>query len=287
MTPKIIFAGPVQNSAKHLPAVFQNIENMSHLASETAYVFVENDSTDSTKIDIQNFGLNKPNFTFISLDGLNQIPVRTLRLEMVRNAYLEFIKSDPKLRGFDFLVVLDMDEGNTHQVPILAFSDALAFLSELDSRAAVFANQQGSYFDMWALRSKDLCPCDAWQEVFDYAHENRVSDEQAFAQTFAKRVLSIETNKPPIKVDSAFGGLGIYKLKFVLENLNPYLGSKIKILKNDQGGMNVLRTQICEHVHFHEGLISQKGDLFIFPSLVNGVLAEIPFNPSFYRSLIF
>ena len=190
--PKIIFAGAVQNGSKYLPAVLKNLENISKLASEAAYIFIENDSTDTTKLDLQAWGSTKLNFSLISLDGLNQIPVRTLRLEIVRNTYLELIKTDSKLRDFDFLVILDMDEVNAYQIDISNFSDAFNFLNGLTSRAAVFANQEGYYYDLWALRSNELCPVDVWQEVLDYAHFHKVSDEEAFSKTFDKRILSLE-----------------------------------------------------------------------------------------------
>jgi hypothetical protein len=287
LSPRIIFAGAVQNGSKHLPSVMKNLENISKMASEVGYIFIENDSTDTTKADLKAWGSNKSNFNLVSLDGLNQIPVRTVRLEIVRNTYLELIKTDSKLRNFDFLVVLDMDEVNYYQIDSNIFSDALIFLNDSASRAAVFANQQGGYYDLWALRSNALCPVDVWQEVLDYVHVHKVSDEEAFSKTFAKRVLSLENYKDPIEVNSAFGGLGIYKMQFILGNVNPYLGSKIKLLRNDDGQLQVLRTQICEHVHFHDGIRSQLGSLYIFPSLINGILPKVSFNPSFFRSLLF
>jgi translation elongation factor P/translation initiation factor 5A len=67
---------------------------------------------------------------------------------MIRNTYLEFIKTDSRLSSFDFLVVLDMDEVNSYQIDSNNFSDALNFLSDSASRAAVFANQRGGYYDL-------------------------------------------------------------------------------------------------------------------------------------------
>jgi len=287
MQPKIIFAGAVQNCSKYLPAVFRNIENISKYASETAYIFIENDSVDSTKIDIQNFGLNKVNFNLINLDGLNQLGIRTLRLEMIRNTYIEIIKENKILRTFDFLVVMDMDEWGTYEVSINSLSKAIDFLRSEDSRAAVFANQIGGYYDLWALRNKKLCPGDVWEEVLDYSQKNAVSDEEAFSQTYAKRIITIQPDDDPIEVDSAFGGLGIYKLQFILNNENPYLGSKIKITTDQTNKLQISRIQICEHVHFHMGLRKQSASLYIFPSLINVSVTKMHFNPSYFRSLLF
>ena len=180
-----------------------------------------------------------------------------------------------------------MDEVNSYQMNCNNFSEALVFLNCSSTRAAVFANQLEGYYDLWALRSNELCPNDVWQEVLDYAHTHKISDEEAFTQTFAKRVLNFENYKDPIEVRSAFGGLGIYKMQFILGNVNPYLGSKIKVLRNDDGQLQILRTQICEHVHFHDGIRSQLGTLYILPTLINGVVSQVSYNPSFFRTLIF
>ena len=89
----------------------------------------------------------------------------------------------------------------------------------------------------------------------------------------------------PIEVNSAFGGLGIYKLNFILNNPNPYLGSKVKILEISPQ-INFCKVQICEHVHFHQGIRALGGKLVILPELINGI-NKATVNPSFFRSLNF
>jgi hypothetical protein len=116
---------------------------------------------------------------------------------------------------------------------------------------------------------------------------HNVSDEEAFSKTFAKRIVTFDSLCEPIEVRSAFGGLGIYKMQFIRNNLNPYLGSKIKILENESSTLQIVRSQICEHVHFHDGIRNQQGSLFIFPSLINAVLPKALFNPGFFRTLLF
>lgn len=287
MTPKIVFAGVVQNASHFLPAILNNIERISSLASEAGYVFVENDSTDGTKLDLQNWGLTKENFQLISLDGLNQITARTVRLELLRNTYIEFIRQSPKLSKFEYLVIMDMDDIGVYPIDEAVFSEALNFLESAPIRAAVFANQLGTYYDMWALRSNELCPNDIWEEVLDYAHEYKVTDEEAFAETFAKKILTINPKNKHISVDSAFGGFGIYKMKFINANQNPYIGSKVKILRDESGQPVVLRTQICEHVHFHLGIRACGGEMYIFPSLINGKNFGVTFPPSAFRLMLF
>ena len=152
MSSKIIFAGAVQNAGNYLSAVFRNIEILTKLFSEVAYIFVENDSVDNTKNMLKEWGSGKSKFHFISLDGLKAIPVRTVRLEMIRNAYIETIRHYAELRDFDYLVVLDMDDVGMYLIDIQDLSSAISFLDAAPTRAAVFANQKGTYYDMWALR---------------------------------------------------------------------------------------------------------------------------------------
>jgi len=129
MPSKIIFAGAVQNAERYLSAVFQNIENLSKLFYEVGYVFIENDSADNTKQIMKNLGSNKSNFHLISLDDLKEIPIRTVRLEIIRNAYIETIRHHAELRDFDYLAVLDMDDAGMHLIDVQEASSAIDFLT--------------------------------------------------------------------------------------------------------------------------------------------------------------
>jgi hypothetical protein len=287
MLPKIIFAGAVQNAAIYLSSVLDNIEKISKVASEVAYVFVENDSTDNTKKILSDWGSKRSDFYLINLDGLNTIPIRTIRLEKARNAYIETIKYYENLKKFDLLIILDMDDKAVHPIDPQEIFNAIYFLEDFHERAAIFANQSGTYDDMWALRHPVQCPVDPWEEVLDYVVKNKCSDELAFEQTFGKRIFSINDSAEPIKIDSAFGGLGIYKMKYILKNQNSYLGSKTKIIPLDDGGLAYAQLQICEHVNFHAGIKNQGGEMFIYPRLINGANPGLIFPPSTFRQFIF
>ncbi len=287
LAPKIIFALAVQNCANYLIAVLQNIENLSKYFSEVGYIFVENDSIDNTKEILKSWGADKNNFNLINLDGLKAISARTIRLEIVRNSYLEAIRYDSKLKDFDYLAVLDADDIGVYPIDGGEVLNAIEFLNSSSIRAAAFANQRGTYYDMWALRLRPQCPGDIWEEVLNYVVKNRCSDELAFSEVFKKRIFSIEESSEPIKVDSAFGGLGVYKMKYILNNPNPYLGSKIKIVPGDDGASYYARWQVCEHVHFNAGIKNQGGEMFIYPRLINGVNFGLSFPPSAFRGMLF
>jgi hypothetical protein len=286
---RAIFAGCARNCAAHLPAVLRNIETMSRLFEDSAFVFVENDSTDATKSLLAQWGAARRNFHLINLDGLESvIPQRTLRLEMARNAVVAFVRGAEELAAFDTLIVTDLDAVNARPCDIGQISKALALLHSDESHAGVFGNNLGPYNDMWALRHPELCPGDSWEEVFDYSFQHQVSDREAFEATMGKRAVSFRPDDAPIEVDSAFNGFGIYRLSFVRANRNPYLGSKLKILRRD-GQVGVMRLQTCEHVHFHLGLRAQGGKLFLLPSLTlfETVPGKIPPPVSIWRTLIF
>jgi hypothetical protein len=286
---KIIFAGTAQNCGIFLPQVLKNIDRISTLSSKVAYVFVENDSIDLTKKILSNYGKDKKNFTLITLDGLNQKePIRTLRIAAARNAYLEFIKKSEELYKFDYLIVLDLDNENIDEFKLDTFAQAFRFLEKFDDVAGVFANQIGTYYDMWALRHHKFCPLDIWEEVYDYSALHKVSDDVAFNNTFLRRIMSINTNEQPIEVESAFGGLGIYKLNYVYKNNNNYLGSKIKLVINSSGLPVYKKWQVCEHVNFNAGIRNLNKKLYIFPNLINKIISsKIAFYHSAFRQMLF
>jgi len=288
MKPKIIIAGLAQNCSQYLSSVLENIEKFNSIASQVEYIFVENDSEDNTKEIISDWLDSDKSHELINLDGLKHLPIRTLRLESARNTYIELIKYKKDFFvEYDYLVILDMDDVNTSPLNLEELIKVFNFLNSSMDIGAVFANQLGTYYDMWALRHPTICPNDVWEEVFDWSVRYQASDEKAYANTLHKRKISIDPTSGPIEVDSAFGGLGIYKMSYVLNNPNPYLGSKVKVLIDEEGTLKFHRWQVCEHVHFNRGIKNQGGRLFIFPSLINNINQGITFPSSTFRYLLF
>jgi len=284
---KIIFAGVARDCAVYLPSVLKGVEKLSSHFSDSAFIFVENDSRDLSKAVLQAWGSSKQNFHLINLDGLAGVLQRGLRLEIARNTYLEFVREHISLSQYDYLVVLDMDDVNESGVSLEKFKEALDFLAGNEQHAAVFSNQVGTYYDMWTLRHKDLCPEDIFEEVLDYVHKHKVSDEEAYNNTLAKRIFSLNQTGDFLEVDSAFGGFGVYKLSYALRNKNPYLGSKVKILSAENSEANIFRWEVCEHVHFNVGIRNLRGRLFIKSDLINSTNPGVIFPPSGFRQFIF
>src|SRR5215469_6714691 len=185
------FVGCAKDCAKHLQGVCENVERLAGLFDKSAFVFIENDSTDNTKEVLRTWVDKHPTAQLISRDGLQaSCPVRTMRLAELRNTYLRHMRH--QMRGFDYLIVLDCDEVNENPINSASFERALEFLAQNSRRAGVFANQLGTYYDMWALRHPRLCPGDVWEEILDYVTRFGGSDAAAYRQTLKKRAFSLD-----------------------------------------------------------------------------------------------
>jgi glycosyltransferase involved in cell wall biosynthesis len=283
---KAVFVGCAKDCANFLPRVLRNVESIAQLYSEVAFIFIENDSRDRTKDILQRWCHYVRNARLISLDGLSQShPIRTVRLAHVRNQYLHHIRTS--FSDYDHLFTLDCDEVNINPLDLTQVRKAITFLDSDPSHAGVFANQQGLYYDLWALRHPLKCPGDAWEEVLDDVEKRNVSDQDAFKTTFAKRLFSLAADAGPLEVDSAFGGLAIYKVSSVLRNKRNFIGHKIKRIDTPNGSTKI-GWQTCEHVSFNAGFREQGDKLFVLPYLTNSITPDdMIFPPSVFRTMIF
>ena len=283
---RVVFAGCARDVSAHLDGVFANILALAARCEDAALVCAINDCNDDTPDRLKQWSAHLDKVRLLCVDGLaSNTQARTVRLATARNALVSCIRGWPLVAGFDTLVMLDMDEVNASPWPEVALDRALTGLHAQTDTVGIFANQRRHHYDLWALREPNICPGDVWVEAFDHAIQTGLSDEQVFQATVAKRMFCLSEDAPPMEVDSAFGGLGLYKLRAVLANLAPYAGETCKVW-GDQGD-RISRWQCCEHVSFHTGLRAQGGRLFIWPDLINGEGDAHPPVPSAFRSLAF
>src|SRR5579863_62971 len=280
-----VFVGLARDCAADLPFVLDNVHLMAGFFSEAAFVLAENDSRDTTAEMLEVFARHRPDCHILNFDGLPQsLPERTRRFAYLRNRCLAFIRADKRLRAYDYLVVLDMDDVNRMPLDPDAVTKALQFLEARDDTAGVFPNCRGLYYDMWTLREPKLCPGDVWEEQLDYVIAHQTDDMTAYKKTFAPRLFTLAETAPPLAVNSAFGGLAIYKMRYALKA--EYRGFKSKEAIR-AGVTHRFRFQVCEHVAFNEDITRQGGKLYILPFLVNRNTEGIEFSATAYRSLIF
>jgi FkbM family methyltransferase len=244
-----------RSCGRDLPAVLKNIEAISSLYERPAYVFVENDSTDDTKAQLQAWLKGRPDADLIELDGLaERLPRRTERLAVCRNAYLEHIRQ----AGYadrDHLVIFDADEVNAGPIRIEEYARARDWLASHDETAAIFSNADPFYYDLLALRHPTWCPMDFQAEVQQRDKTRFTKDEARQAYCYDRQV-PVAPDQDPIEVQSAFGGFAIYRLAPALEA--------------EYVGINAAGQDVCEHVPFNANVARQShGRLFILPWLRN------------------
>ncbi len=282
---KVVFGGCARDCAKYLPKTLENIKFYSSLFKESYTIIVENGSKDNTK-EILKKNKNYNNF-FLFREDINKLPYRGQRLEFSRNLIIETIKNNSKLKNCDLFIMMDLDDMGNYKIEEKNIISSLNFLFSDEKNGAVFANQLGTYYDMWTLRDDKYCKDDFWGEVLKLLIKNKNSHEDISIENFKraenefinKKTISFKKEHPPILVNSAFGGFGIYKMKYVLQNKNKYLGTQLIELISKDGKKFQLKYQKCEHVNFNKGLVNQNLKLYILPYLINRGFEENFFPP--------
>ena len=282
---KVVFAGCARDCSSFLPDTIKNIRSYSKLFKESHTVIVENGSKDKTK-EILNQNLCENDF-FLFREDLTRLANRGQRLETARNIIIETIRENDKLNNCDIFVMIDLDDVGTYRINNKDIFKAVEFLFSKKENGAVFANQLGTYNDMWTLRDQKYCKNDFWVEVLQFLIKNKNLSEQISKDNFMeakkeiidKKTFSFDLKMPPISVQSAFGGLGIYKMQNVMKNKQKYIGTQnIEVVSKDNRKIK-LKYQKCEHVNFNQGIVDQNLKLYILPFLINRDYRDLTFSP--------
>ena len=284
--------GCAQNCAADLEAVLANIQALRGLFRHSRLLVLENDSSDATRQLLAAHGQVDPGLRALALTGLNgRIPVKTVRLAHLRNGALAWLRRQGALEQEALVLVLDLDGVNAAPWDLGRFAEVLEWFWPQREAAAVFANQRGPYYDLWALRHPQLCPDDIWERMLEARLADATTPDGAlFEQVIGPRQLSFEPSLPPFQVESAFGGLGFYKSQWLQACAMPYVGETTRWLER-QGRPELIRWQCAEHVSFHAGLRAAGGSLWIHPALLNWHTDALPgglrLNPASWRHLSF
>lgn len=181
------------------------------------------------------------------------VPNRTDRIAHCRNRLVDLAKSR-EFETFDYVLMADLDGLNdnlSHAV--------LAGCWEVKVPWDVLtANQPEGYYDVWALR------CEGWLNEDCWAAARRLEPDlgkkRAVEMAVRSRQITIPADASPIEVDSAFGGLGLYR--------------RAAFISGRFRGSAADGTEICEHVPFHADLRDAGFRIFINPALVNSAPLE-------------
>ena len=248
---RAVFTGVARNCAPYLRDVLLNLDRLERAYQAVRYVLAVGESNDGTLETLRGWVAAGRSGHVLDMTCVERAePRRTVRIAMARNKCMTLLRA--AYPDFDHVVVLDMDNVLAAPVSDIAFAGASAWLDADNSRAAVFANAVPRYYDIWALRHPSWCPYDVWHAIWD--RPRWCPFELAkFKHVYAKQV-EIAPGAGPILVRSAFGGLAIYKMRFI---------TSARYSGEDAHGR-----ERAEHVSFNEGIADRKGDLFVIPSLV-------------------
>ena len=245
-----LIVGLVRNCAEVLEKEIQRIQAAFVNAGSVNWLIIESDSSDETLTVLEklekSFSINYISYGELS----NRFPKRTERLAYCRNKYIDEIRNNPNYVEIDYVSILDLDGVNSQ---LEASSVNACWDLEVDWDVC-FANQASPYYDIWALRHKLWSPNDCW-EYYKFLIESGFSATRASRVAVESRMIQVPRDAAPIQVDSAFGGLGIYKKNLLHES--------------EYVGLNSNGDEICEHVSFHETLVAKGYQLFIVPTLIN------------------
>jgi len=200
----------------------------------------ENDSHDGTKNRIKNFSEDKKHVHIITEDGLkDRIQNRIKRISYMRQKTLINIKNNAKKSYKNSLYVpIDIDSKIARSIDVDSFLEECKYVIK-GGAEAVFPISKPYYYDILALRKSGWVEEDCW---------NQIGGERSRTIRFLKKYSKVykkqkseqklrETGR--IEVDSAFCGLGIYRMDS--------LRDATYLMDNDSSSKT-----ICEHVEFNK-----------------------------------
>jgi hypothetical protein len=209
------------------------------------WMIVESDSTDGTVAKMLHLSQVWPEFDFISLGNLSTtIPGRLERLAFCRETYRKsIIESETPS---DWIVVADLD-GVTKK---LTRGEIYNQIESNDVFDVMSASCYGPYYDILALRLQGVIE----RDYRDDEEEILMKSGNPFRAKYMgliSRQKRLKVSQPPIEVNSAFGGLTIYRADCLKQ----------------ASYTDELKASECEHVSFHSGLRRAGRRIAIMPSL--------------------
>jgi hypothetical protein len=231
----VIFGGTCRNVSQYIAKNLDNINNAGSKFNSFVLIIYENDSNDGTR----NILLNRKQQNYIYLFEDNVMEKRrTMRLQNGRNKILQEMKKMNHKNQYTYFIMLDMDE-TTVGGSFVNTLDTCFVKYPLETWDVLTGNQCNLYYDLWALRKSGVIDYDCWR------HDGSKTEEVNHLLSSLKFTVRDEL----IPVDSAFGGIAVYKISSI-ENC-VYVGEY-------KDG-----SEKCEHVEFHKSIRENGGKIFI------------------------
>jgi hypothetical protein len=245
MKNEILILGIIKNGEKTLEKEIINLRHSFSSFKKVLFFIVESDSNDNTPNILKKLKTLDKNFNFRSLGDLsNTIPGRLERITFCRNLCLEEMKSSGKYDKCHYVAVADLDGVNN----LLTKNSVDSCWMGGKKWDMCSANQEGPYYDISALRHQRWCPNDCWQD-YSKLLNNGLSQEESLSKAVLSKMITIPESKGFIEVLSSFGGLAIYKRKYLQSSSYGYLDES--------------KNEVCEHVILHKKMTVNGARLYI------------------------
>lgn len=268
----VFIVGLARNCEPALSGALAKIDAALAMCPKSSAFILTNDNVDGTADILHAWQSRGPERRVVNCDGVcNAIPDRIERLAFLRNTCL--LELWGRVPRYGLLIVMDLDGVNdtldVQQVFKCASSAPAGW-------AGLFANQNGAYYDLYALRRNGWVEDDILLEVAQRMRRLRLPlgilrrvglsslvsmvGNQVWAELIYSKQYRINPMAGFLPVESAFGGLGVYRVQALH---GCWYGSR-----NSSG------QQVCEHVAFHASIVANGGELFIAAGMTNSTPKE-------------
>lgn len=244
-----LIVGITDNMSKKLELELLKVLNSIEAILPTSALIIASDSSGQGQGILEDPSNPNPKIQYLRSkhDVLPRSDISKSRV--LRNMYVQAIRKDPAFTNYELIVVVDLDGSNT-RITESAFRSALDSAFQWDALAA---NQLGKYRDIESLRHEYWSPNNCMRE-FRWL-KSFINENQAWENAVKSRMIRISAHEPPISVDSAFGGLCIYK-RWIFEEF-------------DYDSDRMYEDSENSHVTLNRKAKAGGARIFIHPELIN------------------
>lgn len=248
-----LICGLARNVGKTIENDLLVLERTLERFKKTEIFIVESDSNDNTLVELERLSSERINLKYITLGKLRtKISNRIDRIAHCRQHYFNYVKKTYREDEFDYIIVYDFDGINDKLT-----DESFVSNWKQENWDVITANQDGPYYDIYALRHKLWCP-NGFDDESDFFKSLGISNAISSLVLVNFRQIIVPKSFGLIKVDSAFGGIAIYKSKAFFSS---------------EGYINPSKRE-CEHVTFHKSIREFGYEIFINSEFINADFTE-------------
>jgi glycosyltransferase involved in cell wall biosynthesis len=202
---KVFICGTTRNSEMYLDAVFQTIQKIQSIFSDSHIIISFDQSTDKTLLKLAQYKRAYGDKMDICLNRNPLSPRRTENIANARNRILERMRELMAVSGSleedpaPYFIMMDTDDVSVAEPDLDVIRRAIDRKNEWD---AISFNRPG-YYDIWALSIKPyIYSCWGW------------NDAPSVVKTMRNYIIKLLKDLNPeelLECQSAFGGFAIYK----------------------------------------------------------------------------